>query len=95
MIDLNQETPITLSKAARNVPGGSVATSTVYRWHQKGVRGVRLETFLRGGTRMTTQEAIQRFFSRITAIADGDNDTHLQCEQDIVTIEEELKAEGL
>ena len=38
----------------------------------KGVRGVRLETFLRGGIRYTSDEAIERFFAATTAAADGD-----------------------
>ena len=32
---------------------------------------MRLETFLRGGVRHTTREAIERFFAAITAAADG------------------------
>ena len=32
---------------------------------------MRLETFLRGGVRYTTNEAIERFFAAVTAVADG------------------------
>lgn len=71
-IDLASESPLTLATAARTLPGGSVHVSTVHRWRQKGVRGIRLETFLRGGIRYTTHEAIQRFFAATTAAADGD-----------------------
>ena len=60
-IDLANETPITLAKAAQTLPGGAVHVSTVHRWRMKGCRGVRLESFLRGGKRMTTREAIERF----------------------------------
>ncbi|TWU13880.1 hypothetical protein CA54_27210 [Symmachiella macrocystis] len=71
-IDLANETPITLAKAAQTLPGGAVHVSTIHRWRMKGVRGVRLETFLRGGIRYTTDEAIERFFAATTAAADGD-----------------------
>ena len=71
-IDLTTETPKTLAKAARTLPGGAVHVSTIHRWRMKGCRGVRLETFLRGGVRHTTREAIERFFAATTAAADGD-----------------------
>ena len=71
-IDLTTETPKTLAKAAQTLPGGAVHVSTIHRWRMKGVRGVRLETFLRGGIRYTTDEAIERFFEAVTAAADGD-----------------------
>jgi hypothetical protein len=70
-IDLSAETPIALAEAARTLPGGAVHVSTIHRWRMKGVRGVRLETFLRGGIRYTTDEAIERFFAATTAAADG------------------------
>ena len=72
MIDLANETPITLAKSAQTLPGGAVHVSTVHRWRIKGCRGVRLESFLRGGVRHTTREAIERFFAATTAAADGD-----------------------
>ena len=71
-IDLSAETPITLADAARTLPGGAVHVSTIHRWRMKGCRGVRLETFLRGGIRYTTNEAVARFFAATTAAADGD-----------------------
>jgi hypothetical protein len=37
----------------------------------RGVRGVRLETLMVGGTRCTSVEALQRFFERITVATDG------------------------
>ncbi len=45
--------------------------STVHRWRQRGARGVKLETILVGGTRYTSSEALQRFFTASTAAADG------------------------
>ena len=71
MIDIANENPITLAKAAQTLPGGAVHVSTIHRWRMKGVRGIRLETFLRGGVRHTTDAAIARFFAATTAAADG------------------------
>lgn len=72
MIDLSSETVLTLSEAARTLPAGKVHLSTIHRWRLRGVRGVKLETALRGGTRVTSREALERFFARTTAAASGD-----------------------
>lgn len=61
MIDLEHETIITLPEAARSAPGGPVHRSTIERWAFKGIRGVRLETALKGGRRVTSEEAVRRF----------------------------------
>jgi len=45
----------------------NVHVSTAHRWHLKGVRGVKLETFMRGGVRHSTDEAVDRFYAAITA----------------------------
>jgi Protein of unknown function (DUF1580) len=60
-IDLTRESPIPLSHARSHIPGRP-HISTLHRWSQgPGVRGRKLETFLAGGRRFTTLEAIQRF----------------------------------
>jgi len=97
-IDLATETPIAFAEAARTLPGGAVHVSTIHRWRLKGCRGVRLETFLRGGVRHTTREAIERFFAATTAAADGDATpvrTSRQRDRDISQAEAELEAAGI
>lgn len=97
-IDLSRETPITLSKASRNVPGGPVHVSTIHRWRLKGCRGVRLDTFLRGGIRHTTFEALERFFAATTAVADGNTPPSLtkrQREREISRAEREATEAGI
>jgi hypothetical protein len=98
-IDLTTETPITLAEAARTLPGGAVHVSTIHRWRLRGCRGVRLETFLRGGVRHTTREAIERFFAATTAAADGDatpvRTSRRHRERAICRAEAELKAAGI
>jgi hypothetical protein len=70
MLDLAQESTLTFAEAARDpVLGRPVHIATIYRWANKGVRGIRLETVMVGGRRLTTQEAMTRFFDRLTQTA--------------------------
>jgi hypothetical protein len=72
MISLSEHL-LTLAAAARELPGSSgrgVHPSTVWRWAQRGVRGVRLETILVGGVRYTSREALERFVRTMTASVD-------------------------
>ncbi|MCX7428944.1 MAG: DUF1580 domain-containing protein [Planctomycetia bacterium] len=52
MIDLSSEQVVTLSKAPNHLPerrkGKRPNIATIYRWHQNGVRGIRLETIMVG-----------------------------------------------
>ena len=54
-----------------NRPGKPVDLSTVFKWTTIGIRKygrvIRLETITRGGSTMTSREAIQRFFDECTA----------------------------
>jgi hypothetical protein len=74
MIDLTRETPIPLAKAAKvytNRQGDQgVNVATVWRHATRGVRGVKLESMMVGGIRMTSKEAVLRFFERVTAVAE-------------------------
>ena len=70
MIDPSTETLVSLTDAAKHCPGRPNVT-TVWRWRNRGVRGVKLETVLSGGRRFTSLEAIRRFQDRVTAAADG------------------------
>lgn len=69
MIDLQNESAITLAEVAEHVPrrnGRRIHYSTVYRWVTKGAKGRRLESILVGGVRYTTVEAVGRFLSAKT-----------------------------
>ena len=60
------EHPLTLRQVADHLPkrnGKKVHYSTIYRWSTKGARGRILESFLVGGIRYTTIEAVQRFLN--------------------------------
>jgi hypothetical protein len=59
-IDTTTETPVPFNQAPQHIPGRP-HVSTLHRWRLSGVRGRKLETFLSGGRRFTSMEAIQRF----------------------------------
>lgn len=62
-IDFDSENIITLAEACRRVPPDGVSTATMARWIQRGVRGVKLETIVIGGRRLTSVESLSRFFT--------------------------------
>lgn len=102
MIDTSVEEPIPLSVAARETTNrrGSrgIATPTAWRWAMKGVKGIRLETIMVGGIRMTTRPALARFFAAVTAAADGTaipSRTSAQRERAIARDAAELEAAGI
>ena len=70
-IDLTAETVVPINQAPKYYPYGRPNLSTVYRHFGRGCRGARLETFVAGGRRFTTIEAIPRFTERTTANSPG------------------------
>ena len=71
MLDLLSEQVVTLCEAAKRLPrlrkNRPVHVSTLWRWALRGLRGVRLETTMIGGVRVTSTEALQRFFARLAS----------------------------
>jgi Protein of unknown function (DUF1580) len=74
-IDLNAETTLSLSQAARLLPPGRrgrpVTLSCVLRWVLTGTKApsgevIRLEALRLGGRWVTSREALQRFAERLT-----------------------------
>ncbi len=55
---------ITMAEAARLLPSRP-SVSNLYRWAEKGVDGVTLETIRVGHRRYTTPEAVHRFQRRV------------------------------
>ena len=102
MIDTTLEEPVPLAVLAREVVnrGGrrGINVSTVWRWIQRGIHGVRLESILVGGIRMSSREALARFFAATTAAANGKQTpvrTSRQRQRDIAAAEKELEAAGI
>lgn len=74
MIDIALEQVVSLTSATKLLPprrkGARPNVATLYRWAQTGIRGIRLETIMIGGTRCTSTESLQRFFDAITAASE-------------------------
>jgi hypothetical protein len=79
MIDAASENLVTLTRACRLLPprrnGARPNLATLYRWTNEGIRGVRLEFLMIGGTRTTSKEALQRFFERLTELEESGRPT--------------------
>jgi hypothetical protein len=96
MIDTRKETLLSFAEAAQQYDRN---ISTLHRWRLRGIRGVKLESILLGGERRTSQEALERFFERSTAAADGleepETRTASQRKRAIETAERELAKAGI
>ena len=57
---------ITFSQAAKLCPTRP-AVNQIRRWHERGVRGVKLEAWLVGGKKVTTLNALSKFLSDINS----------------------------
>jgi len=70
MIDVDSENLVSFVEAARSLPGRPNIT-TLWRWRNRGVRGVKLEVACVGGRTYTSREAWARFLERVTAAKNG------------------------
>jgi hypothetical protein len=68
-IALLSETVVPLRDVAKRTPF-RVHLSTLHRWRLRGVRGIKLETALLGGARVTSLEALERFSRRLSDLDD-------------------------
>jgi hypothetical protein len=70
MIDIASESLLTFSQAAAEQPcrrqGKRVSTVTLWRWATSGSGGIILETLQTPSGRVTSREALQRFFEALT-----------------------------
>jgi hypothetical protein len=72
VIDITSEHLLRPSNAARELPPGRngrpINVSTIFRWINPGVRGVRLEVVRIGGSVYTSREALKRFAEALTSL---------------------------
>ncbi|MGC3967715.1 MAG: DUF1580 domain-containing protein [Pirellulales bacterium] len=70
MIDVNNEHLVPLAEVPLLLPasrsGRPVHLSAIYRWAMKGLKGIRLETLQCAGRRVTSREALSRFFAALS-----------------------------
>lgn len=97
MVDAFVDSLLSIPEAAHQSPGRP-HIATVWRWINRGVRGVKLETVMIGGRRFTSREALERFFASTTAISSGEPlpvRTPRQRRRDIERAERELAEAGI
>jgi hypothetical protein len=71
MIDMSKETVFGLCEAAKYVPRTSnrpVHHSTIWRWCRVGIRGVKVEHLMVGSRCVTSREALNRFFQKLSEL---------------------------
>ena len=71
-IDVLNDELISLSEAARRLPN-QPSPATFWRWHRRGVNGVRLEIVRIGGRIYTTSGAWQEFVRKSTDAGNADS----------------------
>lgn len=70
MIDVHTEQIVTFTVAAKSLPSRP-HVSTLWRWRQRGICGVKLESVNIGGRTYTSHEALARFIEQVTAARNG------------------------
>ncbi|HUE71265.1 MAG TPA: DUF1580 domain-containing protein [Pirellulaceae bacterium] len=98
MIDVTTcDSLLTLAEASKLFPHRP-SRCTLWRWMNEGVRGVRLESVVVGGRRLTSKPAIADFVAKTTAAVDRRpiSQTRTARQRDIATQDamRELAADG-
>lgn len=97
-IDIYREHIIDLREAAR-LPvfrrcGRSAHVASIYRYIQRGCRGVRLESIVTPAGKRTSVEAVERFVARLSDAPTDPALRHADLSRDADLAVHELKAEG-
>ncbi len=92
---------VRLSAAApvvERIRGDRPSSATIYRWAQRGLKGVKLRTAFAGGHRRTTENWIREFFAAVTEAVDGTGiapPKPVSRSQRVARAEAELEAAGI
>ena len=70
MADPFRDELLSLAEAARRLTTHP-HVSTLWRWHLRGVAGVRLRTIVIGGRRYTTEPFVEEFLARVNDLRSG------------------------
>ena len=99
MIDISTESVLSLNDATARLPrrrrGSRPHVATLYRWAQRGIKGIRLETIQVGGTLCTSTEALQRFFDRLSEPREPAPNKSPHREREIEAAERECREAGI
>lgn len=97
MIDLLNEHLLPLKDIANVLPrrkGKKISFSTIWRWAERGLRGVKLETIRCGGTLYTSTEALHKFAEALTTGQPMRVRTSKQRQRAVDAAEAQLKKAG-
>ena len=76
-IDPTNEQLITFKALAERLPrrrrNRPVSISSIFRWRQRGIKGIRLDAIRIGGAWHTSLEAFKRFTAALTAASESDD----------------------
>ena len=67
-MDMSDFVPL---REARRLLPGPVSLTTLHRWKDRGINGVRLQTVLIGGRRYVSRRALETFIAQVTTAVDG------------------------
>lgn len=84
-----------LAEAYEAATGVRPNLATIYRHRQKGLHGIKLQTWLVGGKRYTTVDAVLEFVQRTTAARDGAVSPLPNHADRVAAAEQQLAVEGL
>lgn len=94
MVDVANETLLTLADAAKRLPNRP-SLCTLWRWRKRGVRGRRLESVTIGGLVYTSVEALARFAEQHGGIEAPSIRSPAKREKEIARAEAALEAAGI
>jgi len=97
MIDLSNENVFPVNEAPKHI-ASRPSQASVWRWVLNGVGGIKLDSILIGGRRLTSSEAIQRFADARTAAFNGEPAparTPRQRQRAIDAADDELSRDGI
>jgi hypothetical protein len=75
--------------------GRKLHASCVYRWAQRGVRGIKLEVVRVGGTLCTTTQALEQFFQATAGVVATTAPKQVAKQQHLDRVRRELDAARL
>jgi hypothetical protein len=83
---------MSFAEASKTVPGRP-HISTIQRWRLRGIKGVKLKTYLYGGKRFVDFKCLEEFFAGVNAAANNESiatRTPRQRQREIERAEREL-----
>ena len=91
-MDTAPERRLSLTELAKRE---GVNAATAWRWSMRGCRGVKLETFLLGGRRFTTEDLFRRFVAETNETTDVPSSPTAHRQESIRRAKAELDRAGI